>query len=587
MIFRRFYLILALFLLFFIGLSPVKAQEENRPAAPEISTGITTNKAVSGADIMAVTAHPDATKAAYDILKKGGTAADAAIAAQMVLGLVEPQSSGIGGGGFVLYYDAKKQHLFTLDGRETAPSTVGPHLFVGDDGKPMGFYQAANGGRSVGTPGLLRMLEKLHDWQGKISWQELFVPAIKLAEQGFEVTPRLHKMLREERSRFEGDVKTKLYFYPDSVTPVEAGKVLRNPDYAISLRDIANKGVEVFYSGKLAKDIVKKVQESRRNRGLLSLEDMVSYEVKERKAVCSKYRGYTVCSMGQPSSGGLTLLNALGIIEHFDLPDWGPNNPTSWHVMMEASRLAFADRDRYMADPDFVPTPNTLLLQPSYLKHRASKIKLAKAMMEVEAGVPPGWHNKEKKKSDSSIKPPGTSHLTIKDQYGNVLSMTTSIENAFGSRLMVGGFLLNNQLTDFSFKPSDKEGVLIANRVEAGKRPRSSMAPTIIFDPDGNPFMAIGSAGGSRIIGFVLQRIVSVIDWGIDIQSTMAMPNMVHRGKKVELEKTGTELAVPMKNIGHPVVVGDMNSGLTAIHFKNGYAFGAADPRRDGLAMGE
>lgn len=584
MIFRGFFLIVA----FFVLVSPAFALEKTRPYAPEIGTGINSKKAVAGAEIMAVTAHPDATKAAYDILKHGGTAADAAIAAQMVLGLVEPQSSGIGGGGFTLYYDAKKKYLITLDGRETAPSTAGDHLFMGDDGKPMDFYEAAIGGRSVGTPGTLRMLEKLHDWQGKLPWADLFSPAIKLAERGFTVSSRLSKMLEKERSRFNADVIAKLYFYPDSSTPLEAGTIKKNPDYAVTLRNIAQNGAKAFYEGELAQEIAKKVQEDRHNHGLLSVEDMAGYEVKERKAVCGNYRGYKVCSMGQPSSGGLTLLMILGMLANFDLASWGPNNPTSWHVMMEASRLAFADRNQYMADPDFVQTPDTLLLNPQYLKARAKKIKIDKALLEVSAGIPPGWDIKYRRRApDKSIKPPGTSHLSIKDKYGNILSMTSSIENAFGSRLMVGGFLLNNQLTDFSFNPEDKNGLPVANRVEAGKRPRSSMTPTIIFDPQGEPFMVIGSAGGSRIIGYVLQRIVSVIDWGIGIQGALNMPNIVHRGKKLELEKTGTKFAIPFKNFGHPVLIGDMNSGLTAIQFKNGYAFGAADPRRDGVAMGE
>ena len=341
---------------------------KKRPLAPEIATGIQAKKATPGAKIMAVTAHPDATKAAYDVLKRGGTAADAAIAAQMVLGLVEPQSSGIGGGGFVLYFDAKKGHLITLDGRETAPSLAGHHLFMGEDGKPMKFYDAALGGRSVGVPGLLRMLEKLHDWQGKLPWADLFSPAIKLAEKGFEVSPRLHAMLRKEKDRFEVDTKTKLYFYPDAMTPLEAGSTKRNPDYAIALRKIAQNGINGFYEGELAKKIVSKVREERKNPGLLSLEDMEAYEVKERKAVCSNYRRHKICSMGEPSSGGLTLLMILGILENFDLPEWGPNNPASWHVIGEASRLAFADRNKYMADPDFVETPDTLLLNKKYLK---------------------------------------------------------------------------------------------------------------------------------------------------------------------------------------------------------------------------
>lgn len=587
MLFRGFFLISAVCAALTLGGAGVQALEENKPLAPEISTGISAKKAVAGAKIMAVTAHPDATKAAYDILKEGGTAADAAIAAQMVLGLVEPQSSGIGGGGFTLYYDAQKKHLITLDGRETAPSTAGHHLFMDEDGRPMDFYDASIGGRAVGTPGLLRMLEKLHDWQGKLPWSDLFSTAIKLAEQGFVVTPRLTEMLKHERGGFEVDIKAKLYFYPDVVTPLEAGSLKRNPDYAITLREIAQNGIRSFYEGDIAKEIVAAVQGNRHNRGLLSLEDLSSYEVKERKAICGNYHKYKVCSMGEPSSGGLTLLMALGILENFDLASWGPNNPTSWHVMMEASRLAFADRNQYMADSDFVQTPNTLLLQRSYLKERSKKISGYKALLEVNAGVPPGWNADYRRAADASIKPPGTTHISIADKYGNILSMTSSIENAFGSRLMVGGFLLNNQLTDFSFNPNDENGLPVVNRVEAGKRPRSSMSPTIVFDPSGKPFMVIGSAGGSRIIGYVLQRIVSVIDWGVGIQSSLNMANMVHRGEKVELEKSGIKFAVSMKNIGHPVLVGDMNSGLTAIHFKNGYAFGAADPRRDGAAMGE
>jgi gamma-glutamyltranspeptidase/glutathione hydrolase len=563
------------------------ALDERRPLAPEIATGFKANKVVSGTKIMAVTAHPDATKAAYDVLRQGGTAADAGIAAQMVLGLVEPQSSGLGGGGFVLYYDAQKRQLITLDGRETAPSTAGTHLFMGEDGKPLKFYDAAIGGRSVGTPSLLRMLEKLHDWQGKTEWSELFYPAIKLAEQGFEVSPRLHKMLMKEKGRFDADTIAKLYFYPDVVNPLGIGDTKRNPEYAVTLRNVAQNGAGVFYNGALATKIVKKVQESRPSRGLLSIEDMRSYKTIERRAVCGGYRGYKICSMGQPSSGGLSVLMTLGVLENFDLPNWGPNNPKSWHVIGEASRLTFADRNEYMADPDFVATPDGLLRQPDYLKKRASLIDLNKPMLEVTAGVPTGWNPKLKQANDSSIKPPGTTHLSIRDQYGNILSMTTSIENAFGSRLMVGGFLLNNQLTDFSFNSTGEDMLPVANRVEGGKRPRSSMAPTIIFDPKGAPFMVIGSAGGSSIIGYVLQRIVSVIDWGIDIGSAMNMPNIVHRGNKLELEKSGLKFAEPLKDIGHPVLVGEMNSGLTGIHFKNGYAFGAADPRRDGVAMGE
>jgi gamma-glutamyltranspeptidase/glutathione hydrolase len=587
MIFLRFFLIL----LVFMPVSGAYALDENRPLSPEMATE-TLNKSlldqtVKGNRLMAVTAHPEATMAAYEILKAGGTAADAGIAAQMVLGLVEPQSSGIGGGGFALYYDAKQEQLFTLDGREIAPSLAGNSLFINDDGKPLGFYEAANSGMSVGVPGLLRMLEKLHNWQGKKSWSELFYPAIKLAEKGFEVSPRLHGLLKQEKGRWAPDVKAKIYFYPDTVQPLEVGKEIRNPDYAVTLRNIAQNGVDVFYDGELTKEIVKKVREARTAPGLLSYEDMKNYEAVERRAVCADYRGYKVCSMGQPSSGALTLLMTLGMLEHFDLRKLGAESPVSWHIISEASRLAFADRNQYMADPDYVPTPNTLLLQPEYLKGRASLIKTDKAMMEVTHGMPPRWNPEIMKGVDDRTKNTGTTHITIRDMYGNILSMTTSIENAFGSRLMVGGFLLNNQLTDFSFEPLDEKGEPVANRVEGGKRPRSSMTPTIIFDPNGQPFMVIGSAGGSRIIGYVLQRIIAVIDWDMNLQDALDMPNILHRGKKLEVETDALNFAEPLKNLGHPVLVGGMNSGLTAIQFKNGKIYGAADPRRDGIAMGE
>ncbi|MCI5060836.1 MAG: gamma-glutamyltransferase [Alphaproteobacteria bacterium] len=587
MIYQRFGQIIGFFALLCCFCVSALAQEAQRPLAPEFATGTQEKRAAFGQKFMAVTAHPDATKAAYDILKKGGTAADAGIAAQMVLGLVEPQSSGLGSGGFVLYYDAKKNHLITLDGRETAPEAAGSHLFMNEDGKPMKFYEAAIGGRSVGVPGLLRMLEKLHAWQGQLPWADLFDPAIRLASEGFEVSVRLSKMLEKEKKRFEVDTTAKLYFYPDAITPLRAEDKKQNPDYAITLRQMAQHGVDDFYEGEIAKNIIAKLQENSTSRGLMTLEDMASYRTKERQAVCGSYRGYKICSMGEPSSGGLTLLSTLGMLEHFNLASWGGDNPKSWHVISEASRLAFADRNKYMADPDFVKTPGARLIDPTYLKKRAALIDPDKAMLQVSAGTPSGWKKNVKRAPDPSIKPPGTTHLSIVDLYGNILSMTSSIENAFGGRLMSNGFLLNNQLTDFSFLPHDENGKPIANKVEGGKRPRSSMTPTIVFDPHGDPFMVIGSAGGSRIIGYVLQRIIAVIDWQMDIQSALDMPHILHRGKKLEVEETGVEFAPALKNFGHPVLVGEMNSGLTAIRFKDGMLFGAADSRRDGVAMGK
>lgn len=587
MIFSRFFQSLTVFSLFLSVLAFPALSADVRPSAPEIATGESQSHAVVGNKIMAVTAHPEATKAAYAILNKGGTAADAAIAAQMVLGLVEPQSSGIGGGGFLLYYDAQKQHLVTLDGRETAPSEAGRHLFQGEDGKPLKFYDAAIGGRAVGTPGLLRMLEKIHEWQGTMPWPNLMAPAIRLAHDGFTVTPRLNKMLAAEAKRFDADTIAQLYFYPDGRYPVSMGSTLRNPHYADSLRVIARDGVQAFYDGALSKEVVEKVQRSSKNPGLLSTEDLKAYKTIEREALCGSYRGYQVCSMAEPSSGGLTLLMIFGMLEHFNLEVLGPKNATSWHIISEVSRLAFADRNKYIADSDFVKTPSTRLLDSDYLKSRADLIDALKPAPKVEAGVPPGWDPKKQQATDTKTKNTGTTHLSIVDKYGNVISMTTSIENAFGSRLMVGGFLLNNQLTDFSFKATNDNGRPIANRVQGGKRPRSSMSPVIIFDPEGRPFMVVGSAGGSRIIGYVLQRIISVIDWNMSLEEAMKAPHILHRGKKLEIESKGLDMAEPLKRIGHPIVVGDMNSGLTAIHFKDDQIIGVADPRREGIALGQ
>ncbi len=572
--------LVVVFTLIFQIFTPVNAQQ--RPLAPEPSVQNIEKQAVVGTKAMVATAHPDATRAAYDILEKGGTAAEAGIAAQLVLGLVEPQSSGLGGGAFAVYYEADKQLVRTFDARETAPDSAGRYLFQQNDGKPMGFFEAAIGGRAIGVPGVPKLLETLHQEYGRLAWADLFNSAIDLSERGFIVSKRMHEMLKEERARFKTDAKTFLYLYPDGSEPIEAGKILNNPAYAVTLKDLARNGTQNFYKGDIAKNIVEK---ARTYKGLLSIEDLAEYEVKERKAVCSNYRGYQVCSMGQPSCGGLTLSISLGILENFDLRSLGSDNPKSYHLISEASRLAFEDRNQYMADSDFVQTPDTLLIDKIYLKTRAAEINPDAAMTSTTYGVPLGWDDKRQMR-DGTIKNTGTSHITIVDQFGNILTMTTSIEYSFGSHIMTNGFLLNNQLTDFSFKASDGQGNLIANRVEGGKRPRSSMAPTIIFDPNGEPFLAIGSAGGSRIIGYVLQRIIAAIDWDMHIQEAINAPNILHRGKKLEVEMSSIELAKPLKDLGHPVLVGEMNSGTTAIQFKDGRIIGAVDPRRDGAAMG-
>ena len=582
MIFRLILPILALMCAF---PAVLHARDVSPLAAPESATGLNTLSIARGTNFMAVTAHPDATKAAHDILAAGGTAADAGIAAQLMLGLVEPQSSGIGGGSFALYYNAEFQNLFSLDGRETAPDNAGLNLFTRENGKPMSFYEAGNGGRAVGVPGTLRLLEKLYRWESKTPWADLFQPAIAKARDGFTVTSRMHQMLKKEAKRFDVDTEAKLYFYPDTATPVQAGKLKDNQKYADLLQAIADNGADYFYTDQPAKNIVEKVRGS---KGLLSIEDMTEYKVKEREPVCGDYRGYKVCSMGQSSSGGLTLLMILGMLEQFDLPSWGAYSTQSWHVIAETSRLAFADRNLYMADEDFAVTPNLRLLDKGYLSSRASLINTTAPLKTASAGIPPDWPPEQENTEDDDLnKPPGTTNISIVDMYGNILSMTSSIQNAFGSRVMVDGYLLNNELTDFAFDPMDDQGRMKLNRVEGGKRPRSSMSPTIIFDPQGRPFMVIGSAGGSRIIGYVLQRIISAIDWNMPVEQSIKAPHIVHRGKKLELESIGMEKAESFKSFGHPVVVGEMNSGLTAIQFDGAQMTGVADPRRDGVAMGE
>lgn len=417
------------------------------------------------------------------------------------------------------------------------------------------------------------MLEELHKRFGKSDWNSLFNDAIKLAETGFEISPRLAKMIAADKGKLDRYEPAKTYFYGDSPT-------LLNTNYATSLKGLKDEGADYIYS-TIAPEIITTIQDA---YGLLSAEDLASYEIKQRDTVCGDYRGYKICSMGQPSSGALTILQTLKMLERFDLAELGADNPQSIHLIAEASRLAFADRNFYMADPDFVNTPDTTLLDNDYIEQRSTLINPDHKNKNIHRGIPTGWQ--ERRAADPNHSRPGTSHISIIDQYGNMLSMTTTIEGAFGSRLMVGGFLLNNELTDFSFI-AEKWGKPIANRVEAGKRPRSSMSPTIIFDPDGEPFLIIGSAGGSRIIGYVLQRIIATIDWDMGIQEALDMPHFLARGDKVELEYGLEHMQEPLEKLGHKISIGEMSSGLTAISIKGSKLTGAADPRREGTAKGE
>lgn len=539
------------------------AQDISRPE-PEIATQTGTISSVKGKEFMVVTANPHATRAAADILAQGGNAADAAIAAQLVLGLVEPQSSGLGGGAFVVYYDAAEDKLITIDARETAPAAAYPDMFLEDGGEPMAFGKAVNSGLSVGVPGTPALLSYLYKHYGTMKNGEAFEAALNLAENGFRVSPRLAQMIAHDVDNLAADENAAAYFLTDSGQPLRAGHVLRNPAYAATLKTFKDWGVKWFYE-KAGSEVARYVSA---NGGLLTAEDMAAYKVIERDPVCAPYRIYVVCSMDEPSSGGLTILSALGMLERFDLS--GGPTARNIHLIAEASRLAFADRNKYMADPDFTDTPSRALIAPDYLAARSALIREDKAQRKVRAGTVDNEN--------------GTSHISIADAKGNILSMTTTIEGAFGSKLMTHGFLLNNEMTDFAFNPYDKDGKLVANSAAPGKRPRSSMAPVIILDAEGKPFMTLGSAGGSRIIGFVLQRIIAAIDWQMPLTQSLAAPHFLARSDTIELEDEG--LAALLRAKGHPVNVDAMGSGLTAIQWQGETMHGVADPRREGIAAG-
>ncbi len=541
-------------------------------------------KPVVSDSYMVAAANPVAVQAGVHVLAAGGTAADALVAVQTVLGLVEPQSSGLGGGAFLVWYDAGTDEIITLDGRETAPLAVTPQLFQDDAGMPLGFFDAVVGGLSVGTPGTPALLEELHLRWGVLPWDTLFDPAIGLAEDGFAVSPRLAASVAGDAERLGRFETTANYFLPGG-NPVSSGDTLRNPDYAETLRALARGGAEAFYTGQIANDIMQTVQGAPGNPGLLSVFDMVVYRVKERPPVCVPYRAHEICGMGPPSSGALAVGQVLGMLEAYDMAALGPQSPESWRLIGDASRLAFADRGRFMADSDFVPMPTAGLVDPAYLADRAALLEGAAALSEVAPGAPAFDHSLNWA-DDQSIELPSTSHISIVDSYGNVASMTTTIENAFGSRLMVHGFLLNNELTDFSFA-THAEGVPIANAIAPGKRPRSSMAPTIVMK-DGAPVLAIGSPGGSRIIGYVAKSIIAYLDWGMDVQQAVSLPHAVNRFGTFDVEE-GTDiadLAPALEAMGFEVSVRDLNSGLHAIAIGGGLQ-GGADPRREGIALGD
>ncbi len=552
--------------------------------APEAATGRTIKSLGTAQRFMAAAANPLAATAGRDILRAGGSATDAAIAIQLVLNLVEPQSSGIGGGAFFVHWDEAGRKVTTLDGRETAPAAAKPDRFM-KDGKPMPFKEAVVGGRSVGVPGTLKLLEDAHRRWGKLPWPDVVAPALKLAEEGFAISPRLNGLLAGEKD-LPRNALAAAYFYEPDGKPKAVGTVLKNPAFAATLRAVASQGTEAFYKGAIAEDIVATVTSHPTNPGDITLADLAAYKVEEREAVCGPYRIWRLCGMGPPSSGAVALQQMLGILEGQDLRRMGPGADAA-HWFTEAGRLAFADRALYLADPAFISVPVRGLIDRDYIRSRAGLVSPERSMGRAKPGDPP--HRRAQLLAPSDGIENGTSHISVVDADGNAVAMTTTIEDGFGSRLMTkGGFLLNNELTDFNFAP-EEDGKPVANRVEPGKRPRSSMAPTLVFDAFGRLYAVVGSPGGSQIIGYVGKTLVALLDWKMDPQQAVDFGNFGSRNGPTELEK-GTEAEAwkaALEAKGHEVRLLEMTSGTQAIVKTSEGFLGGADGRREGVAIGD
>jgi gamma-glutamyltranspeptidase/glutathione hydrolase len=580
---RKFLLLLLVFNLFF-GCS-IKQQTKYSPDnwIGEPDSGLQKTKLVKANKFMISSAHELASKAGERILEKGGNAIDAAIAAQMVLNVVEPHSSGIGGGAFLLYYDAKKKKMLYFNGREIAPENVKSDMFLDQNKKAKKFSDAVRGGYSVGVPGLLKMLKIVHQKYGKIAWQELFNDAIEIAQNGFLVSERLNNLTKKISYLKDFDQSAEIYFN-EKKQPKKIGETIINRKLADTFKIIAKEGIEPFYHGKIAGDIVEAVQNSKINPGFLSLNDLKNYQIRKGDLICLKYRKkYKICTMPFPS-GGVTLLQIFGILENFNLKKIKPNSFESIHLISEATRLAYADRNQYVGDYDSKLLIRKML-DKKYLKERAKLIDRNFATKNFPAGeflVDKNLVNEQK-----SFEKPSTTHLSIIDRDGNAIALTSSIEYFFGSAISVDGFLLNNQLTDFSFYP-EIDGKKIANAIEPKKQPRSSMSPAFVFDEKDKLIMIVGSPGGPRIIQFTLKTIVNYLDFNLDLQQSISIPNFAVIDNVIELEKNTDliNLQKDLEKIGHQVKIVEIVSGINAISIKNKKIYAVADPRREGVALG-